>query len=319
MPTTLPEVAIGLELPPDGSYPPRIVGPGYSAWLRLGEIGLEEPGIFTVCNFGQKCEITQLDPLRQVMVNGQPLVGRRVLRDGDFIHTKETRGIFQQDPVADYSRYWQGSPLAPRHIRLTITPQLQKYVLIDAHGFSLNAGKNVTPWTHFAGLVFQLLGDGKWRAMLFEKHEGKPSDKMPTKLGAILSDEADMLTKWAQHSAPYEISTLSVPALTDSDAYRTIAHTKIIDPARENKRLLPMSIAVILGLPTRKDTLLKLMLRAGFAALIASLLSGNANFHPVLFVIIMAFALLGQFRGIGADLRYLRELTKYETLERPMP
>jgi hypothetical protein len=314
-----PGVEIGIEFPLDGSYSPRVVGPGFSAWLRPGEIGLEEPGIFNVRNTGQKCEITHLDPNREVMVNGQPLVGRRVLRDGDFIHTKETRGIFQQDPVADYRHHWEKQFKLPRLVRLQITNRLEKHVRIDTSGVSLDGGKTTTAWTHFAGVVVQILDSNSWKVAVYKKHEGQPAEEMRTKCVGVVGGEVDLLLKWFHHTAPYEISVLSASNVQFSDAYVSLAHTKIINPARENKRLLPMSIAFILGFPTRKQIALRFMLRVGFAALGAAMFSAGAVFHPLLFLLIMSFVLLLQFRWIKAELHYLRELPKYETLERPLP
>jgi hypothetical protein len=253
------------------------------------------------------------------MVNGQHLVGRRVLKDGDFIHGGDLRGIFQQDPVADYRHHWENQVKLPRHLRLPNTKRLEKHVRIDTSGVSLDGGKTTTPWTHLAGIVVQILDSNSWKVAVYEKHEGKAAEEMRTKCMGIVGGEVDALLKWLDHTAPYEISVLSASNVQFSDAYVSLAYIKIINPARENKRLLPMPIAFILGFPTRKQIAFRFIMRVGFAALGAAMFSAGAVFHPLLFLIIMSFVLLIQFRWIRAELQYLRELPKYETLERPLP
>jgi hypothetical protein len=95
---------VQVELPTNGTYPPRVVFPHFSIWVRKDKFVSIEPGLF-VHQEQDRCYLS-IEPLRfkgVVEVNGHNVADRCELKDGDFlVFDEQNKAVFQSDPVADF-------------------------------------------------------------------------------------------------------------------------------------------------------------------------------------------------------------------------
>jgi hypothetical protein len=119
-----------------GTYPPRMVTPRASFWLREGEtVTLVRDALFAR-RHGEVCTLVCASAVADVVwVNGKRLYGtEHDLQDGDFVQCEGERFFFQADPVADKLAR-AGAPRPPGYI----SDAVRRRVLLDDEGVTLFA------------------------------------------------------------------------------------------------------------------------------------------------------------------------------------
>lgn len=141
----LETITITFDPPPDGTYPPRILSPGWTTWLNKDEIPLQHGAVIrrresTFTLYQHECK-------RDILVNGQAIEDAHVLADADYIHIDDFMGVYQQDPVADYRQFMAE---VDSQVTITVPPHITDTVIVDREGISLNGGKDTIAWLNVA-------------------------------------------------------------------------------------------------------------------------------------------------------------------------
>jgi len=238
------------ESPLGAAYPPRILAPGLSYWLDEGTRLELIPGALVTWRAEGVCYLRQLQEAKQVLVNGLPFLGERVLQDGDFIKSGQERFIFQADPVAD-----RRTRLA--HTSMPKPPKLSKglgeRVRIDTGGLSLDGGMTVTRWHDILSLVVtvpltrssQYAGGIRVGALTW-------GGKLAGELVRINAFDLRRFFEWAGAVVPFDPS-IENPAnwqLPLADAYM-LAAKKLMGRVEAGQVDLPADRRFVLGEPVR--------------------------------------------------------------------
>ncbi len=305
--------------------PPRIVAPGYSLWLKGNEIEIDKGVFVTHSEWGWV--IYQQEFNFDFRVNNQPLIGRRTLKDGDYIHSAGGHAIFQEEPAADYFEHW------PQDERDTVdavelTKRLKKNVVIDMMGISLNGGKSYVAWDDLAQLyVYREHTTGQWSVRAFSEAQGEMPSKF--KRATLTTHEMDVLLRWLFSNAPYALSTVSVSGVPLPDAYKTVAWDKLLSPAHSKKINLPVPPSQILGLHSCRRIvffllkqqfmlLLWILFWGVMIALLAEVPLTEFLFWRVVAISYVIFTVLFAFlnRRSWLDIiHHVRQLRNYESIE----
>ncbi|MBN8590160.1 MAG: hypothetical protein J0M33_00290 [Anaerolineae bacterium] len=317
----VPPIALEVHLPPNGSYPPRIVAPGVSLWLRPGDGPLKIRPFLEAENTGQGCILYATSDREVVMVNGHPLVGQHRLQDGDFLHTesKRLRAIFQQDPVADQRALSERSAPADRKTSLTPSDKLRKAVQIDSEGISLNGGKDRATWGRETAIYFYFEHTSNlFFVQVWCQTEKRREKGLPSQCRSLGGDEAGTLLNWLTYAAPYALSYRS-NALAFSDVYTMLTEQHIIKPALAHQRLLPASIALIRGYPSRMQSLISLMVVLSYGVVVSGVLfiifDAAFKLPNVTLLLFVGVSLLFLRRNISDAIYNFRTALQYESLD----
>lgn len=221
------------KLPENGTYPPRLVMPGTTFWLRDD---LEDL-MFVKGNHNRWKLIP--DDKHEVLLNGEKLHIATTLSDGDYIRQEPWKAIFQVDPVADYKKALQQEDLDDV-IEINPSQKLRDWIRLDYDGISLDAGENFTRWDEIVRIAYGSDGNSKWRVDFYRVDNGKKDKKIPSKLKPLSRDDFKSLIDWISWTAPFWLSTLN-SWFEDIwiDAYTKTAYIKLLIPAENNQQLLP--------------------------------------------------------------------------------
>jgi hypothetical protein len=208
--TPLPSFELRFNLPPDGTYPPRIFSFENSIWLQ-GEASIRLTGNVTIRRTRKGCLLYSHSKNGTVLVNGREIFGEHVLQDGDYISTGRLKGFFQLDPVANFRKHIERNIEAfPQPVSITPTRSLQKWLVIDAQGISLDGGQHAANWDEIVYIEFghdqrRLF---KWWVNLFVLDERGNRKKLPAKLNRINHKEFTDARLWITNSAPFRLSLI---------------------------------------------------------------------------------------------------------------
>lgn len=266
------EIKVRYSPPPDGSYPPRLLvfskrHPGavdllfkgqlfrHSVWLPDGKYTALIPDEIAIEHNGDSCNLIPLNALMSdVHINGQPLTRTHVLADGDFIHWRDWRGIFQADPVKDRRIGMGTKPEIFDERVISINPKLAKWVVMNEEGISFNGGKDFAAWDEIDFLGFS--HDMQSNTILYYVYlTGKRYGKtLASKLASLKPSDAADLTNWIRLCLPFDLCFNVMigkdPDLYNllPDAYYAAAVEKIQVPAMNNQRSLPADENFIFGI-----------------------------------------------------------------------
>ena len=257
-----------------------------------------------------------------MQVNGHELVGQRRLKDGDFIHNRKEKAIFQADPVADYRREWD-SPDAKHSTTIQPTQRLTQHVVINSDGMSLDSGKSFAHWSEINGLfVYWEHTSSNWSIQVKATSSTAKKGVMSSKFRASVlgAKEIDTILEWVYYTAPVHVSIQSFSMAQFPDAYVILAHEKVLKTSSGKTRLLPASPAFILGLATRRRLISNIVIRLFGSAIVAFLIAaavrlGNPALFTPVFIVSYAFFVVRLSKGLIDELHYLRKLHEYESLE----
>lgn len=269
------EVKVCYSPPQDGSYPPRLVMLNedcpytlkpykgrlfsYSLWLKnrertpviSGEIEIE-------CGEDGTCTLIPLNSMMsEVRINGQPLTRRQQLVDGDFIHWREWRAIFQADPVKDRRVRMEANPQNLAQQVIPIKRKLAKWVVVNGDGISFNGGVDFARWDELDFLSFsdelQVRRHG-YDVYLKQNKKSKPLKK---RLGYLEHKDIEALTDWIWLSLPFDLC-VNVFAIQSSlreffpDAYQVAAFEKLSPSSMDNPRVPLVDRNFILGIQSAR-------------------------------------------------------------------
>lgn len=226
-------------------YPPRVLAPGYSFWLAQGAYVELIRHNLVACRTGKTCYLAQPpEATADVLVNGQPLIGKRVLRDGDFMHSGKHRFIFQADPVADRRSRMEGTSWQPK-----LNNYLSQRVRGNSRGLSLDGGKTSARWEDIIALfVSPPYGKGgiSVGALTWGGQRLGQVDRL-----SVFS--VRQLFQWLGTLAPFDLSVQHPyrwGRLVPPDAY-TLAATKLLYRVEAGQIILPVKRRFVLGEPLR--------------------------------------------------------------------
>ena len=236
-----------IQSPSDGTYPPRIVAPGRSYWLRDGgEVSLGKD--VRVVQRNQRWVL--LPGRTPVWVNGQQFDIEQPLKDGDYIRFGRLfgrfRAIYEADPVSDYRQ--MAAELFDHPTQINPSRSLRKWVQISGTGLSFDGGKTVVSWDQIVRIDFALAILDLRSATIRVNERGK-ARKVSTKLSRIRHRDLSVLFQWLMYSAPYALSLHFAGSPDSMDGYIFVAQMKLILPAEANQKLLPEAPEKILGSP----------------------------------------------------------------------
>jgi hypothetical protein len=244
-------------------------------------------------------------------VNGNSVVSSYELKDGDYVASKDFRGIFQTDPVADWRKDWECSEESlDFSIDIKPSKRLMKSVDIDTTGVSLDAGKHITEWHHIRSIYFyNEHTSGNWSVTLLNATEKVPSD---FRASILSGEEAMTLLQWIHFSSPFHISFSHFSRETFPNAYDYLAFAKIIDLARLENREPPAPIQEILAIQTPRQTVVR-MLQTVFFIIVVSVilflaLKIGRNVHASAFGIILVVL---NVMGIPAYWSMIQHIRRY--------
>lgn len=316
------DITIGADFPPDGSFPPRIVMPQRTFWLHPHQQAIALLPFLFAEHSEHGCEIYQTDDRKEVKVNGLKLMARSTLRDGDFIHVGQFRAIFQQDPVADFRNEWQLEGTTSRQTVLAISKQLEKHVRIGSDGISFDSGRSNAHWNELSAIDFSWEHTSNlWRVRALVQTTDGGQAPLPSKFRAATlgGKEANAVLMWLLNTAPFHPSFQQFSREPLPDAYWAVAEQKIVTPANEKKRVLPMPIAYVMKFESRKHVvgrLAAIIVMSALASLVIGLILAQAFHGPVTSIpIILGLLLLLQYREFVRAFHHFRELPKYEKLD----
>lgn len=278
-------------LPPDGTYPPRLLSKrpscidyfAESIWLYVDQQIELIPDELIVRSEGDHRILAPLLGARQdVYVNGKLLLldGHR-LQDGDFIHWDEdNRLIYQADPVKDRRKLLfedeDGSTIG-RDDWLIIQPQLtdrlRQYAIINPEGLSFNGGADFARWDTIRYVSLNYDNNRFGYAAYIQTNDQEKFHK--SKLTAITSQELQELFLWFNLAQPFDLTLWTNTQIWNifPDAYWVTAWNKIYIPAERGERDWPAEDFFIFGFPSpRGDLLLR------FAAYLAIAVIGLIYF-----------------------------------------
>jgi hypothetical protein len=270
----LESIPLKLKLPEDGTYPPRILSPGISLWLRGDNVTAE--GITYIKNADNQWMITP-DDKHETLVNGTAIVEETVLSDGDYIRKGVWKGIFQADPVADFRQDITELKMEQVY-EISPSKTLLKWLQVDFDRVSFDGGETTVQWDEIHSIKYYNT-DYRWSTIIYILKDGK-STKLPSKLKRISVNDLDKLVMWTQYYTPFHISTNSNSSVEMwIDAYTFIAHQKLLIPA-ENKLLsLPDNAEHILDRTTPFDRRLRnIVLGFSFAVVLYLVFTGIYDF-----------------------------------------
>ena len=239
-----------LNLPPDGTYPPRILTPTTTIWLCEGTIIDIDDGL-SVFNRKGECYIKQDESCKKVRLNGVPFNGEYLLKDGDFVKFGQGRIMFQADPVANYRQAIQDGYYEPQIFRnpIHLSANMAKNVVINYEGISLNSGKDFVLWKNLKQIQIETYESvnnprlpheiGKYHIII---HHYCPQTryKYPPLYILIDINDLDVFANLLQNSMPY---IPSGDAFADEfDAYFSFIHSKLLVPHEVYKVPLPEAV-----------------------------------------------------------------------------
>ncbi len=320
-------IELTVNLPPDGTYPPRIVSKGSSLWLPDNTEAFEfADGVFLHVS-GRQWSIYQEHDRADVRVNNQILIGRRVLKDGDFIHSekKKIRAIFQADPVADYRQGWEAENEEELTPRIQLSKRVAEHVVIDADGMSLDGGETFARWDTITALdVCWEYTTNNWAIRIQATNTPKRGKTLPSKFhSAILGrDEIFPLLTWIFYAVPFQLSIQQFSRIEIPDAYKVLVYDKILTPAYERKRDLPATPAFILGLKGRCEAIIIILVAIVFMlcpSLVIWFIVEKVFHVESIYILVGIYLviLLLQWKTFRDKIFYLRHLSEWETLDLP--
>jgi hypothetical protein len=241
-------------LPPDGTYPSRILAPSASIWLKDGET-LDVSGKSIIFRRAGKDFYVAPHPKakHEPMLNGTPMIVERLLKDGDFVHCGKERYIFQADPVADWRKSLQEEPELLESYEPT--EWLQKWVIFRKDGVSIDGGETFIKWEEIVSAAF----DKRFAkpACLIFRLQSQISKTLILKQSEVEKRQfGDGLTRYC----PFSLSG-SMSAYITFDAYLLDVGDHFLSPSELHKRPLPAKIEFMEAEDIRKHREKILMLR----------------------------------------------------------
>lgn len=207
-----------LQLPPDGTYPPRLLTIDHNAedsywssclWLYDGfALAGEEVTIHK--NQHEYYITVRAGVLDIILINGFPIQDGHILQDGDFIYWADLSAgfIFQADPVKDRREtltkcksFNQTLP-EPRK-------RVKKKIIIGDHGISLNGGVKTVEWEKIR--YISLIKNGhdtyvsKHNIAIFAEDNGEARIYKSAVSGIWYKDMEALLTE-LMHKAPFNLT-----------------------------------------------------------------------------------------------------------------
>lgn len=235
--TSLPPLELRFNLPPDGTYPPRIVVPlEKSIWLK-GENPIRLKRNVSIRPQGGHWLFYSQGKNIKVLVNRQEIAGEHRLQDSDYISVMGLKGIFQADPVANFRNCIKDAERNfeefSQTVTITPTKRMQKWLMIDSQGISLDGGQHTAKWDEIIYVEFGFDPHQLSRRsikLFVPDQRGKPK-QFPAKLGYINQQESEALFSWITYSAPFNLNI-----------------NKVSLRKNEGKQFAFLSIALLLGL-----------------------------------------------------------------------
>jgi hypothetical protein len=245
-------------LPPDGTYPPRILAPSASIWLKDGET-LDVSGKSVIFRRVGKDFYVAPHPTakHEAMLNGIPMIVERLLKDGDFIHCGKERYIFQADPVADWRKFLSEDDSVIETYQPT--KAMQKWIIIDSDGVSLDGGKTRARWDEIKS-IFASGGVDSPIIKISLYSDGRKKRKLASKLPQFmkyLSKNKVSIRQFAYKvflTMPFQLNW-EFPEDLATDVYLYAVYIKLLRPAEEQGKLLPADFDFITGDDERKRAL----------------------------------------------------------------
>ena len=249
-----------LNLPPDGTYPPRLLSKSIMMWLSEDKSYVLHKA-FTITRNHDKCYVSPSRTRRTVKLNGEPITEIHQLKNGDFIQYKKEVMIYQADPVKDYrlaihqNHYTRKIFESPIHLSVN----LAKHVIMDSEGISLNGGENKLMWgnlleiisyraqdenTHqFTKCNFEILGYLTDDVAII--HDENQLGWLPNTLTLLDEDEFNAFIALMLNNIPFIPSVKShIPHL---DAYVEFTNRLHIVPYLMGTQALPLPMKMITG------------------------------------------------------------------------
>lgn len=262
-------------LPPDGTYPPRLLvmpysfhsNSGYrsiSFWLHNGKnVDLISNKLSVHCLNGY-CILKTISLFKEkVLVNGLAFIDNHTLKDGDFVQIGTSwRAIFQADPVQDrrLGLFHENTETEEKEDLIeepVITEFLRENIVINSNGISFNKGSDFAQWDEIAYIWFSseakkftshiaVLRDGTY------KHLKSNMIKRPL-------EDASNLDLWMAKAMPFDLTMWRHGyefAQIYPDAYYSAVMDKIYLPYERGERNLPADEIFIFGIPSRRENIL---------------------------------------------------------------
>ncbi|MEQ8677015.1 MAG: FHA domain-containing protein [Aggregatilineales bacterium] len=243
----LETITLTFNPPPDGTYPPRILSPGWTTWLNEDEVSLQHGALIrrrntTFTLYQHKCK-------KDILVNGHAMVELHILKDGDHIRIGNWVAIYQHDPVADYKK---AIPPDEQTIKTELSSVLKKWVIADSLGLSFDGGKNMAKWGDIVSIEVTI--EWRWRVNYnFTVIIGNlKRTKLPTRLKDVRPKNFGLLLEILIYNAPFALSIdlgkVAPHAREVFDAFTLVAVQKIFQPISNNQKELFAKVSSILGL-----------------------------------------------------------------------
>lgn len=306
---------ISVNLPADGTYPPRIIIPANTIWMNQNNQITLSKGL-SVQYLGGNYIISATSNIA-AYINGKTLIGNYTLRDGDYISSAKFRGIFQVDPTRDYRLAWEEAEDVDKKYTLNLSKQLTRNVSINNQGISLDGGQNIVHWRDISHLFFYWENTTNYWSVQISTEKGYA----PSNFRACVLPTKEMVTllNYLIYSAPYHLSIEHFSRSTFPDAFEHLAFQKIIIPAQAGKRELPASVSEILGIATARDAIIDMLkslgMLVGFSTALSILfhISNGANFFIGFGIVFLSLLIL--FSPLfWRDIQHLRGLPKFNAM-----
>jgi hypothetical protein len=288
---SLPTIEVQFLPQPDGAYPPRILVPKRSIWLKQDEQVKLRRGLYVEYN-GKQYLLTRNNSRLKVLVNGTEILHIHPLKDGDYIEIPRLmnpfQAIFQADPVADYRK---GRPQTQSEsIKLEVSEHLRNWVRVTADSVSLDGGVTRTKWNDI--VTVRVRPQERQTVKLIVAQNGKHIS-LPSKLKGLTDVELAQLHHLLIFSAPFDLSIdTNNPHL--HEAYTHIVNDKLITTSRYTQELSPQVPEKLLNLPyiSFRDSAITHVVTVGFLSIAIAHFARLDNPSPrqLITVILLAIA-----------------------------
>jgi hypothetical protein len=297
----LEPIQLKLKLPENGAYPPRIVSPGYSLWLRGASV--TDQDITFIKNAANRWLITP-PAKHDILINGVPIQAETILSDGDYIRKGVWKGIFQADPVADYR---QGIKEIAVVSQINPTQAVREWVILDGVQVSLDGGQHFTHWDDIVRMQYET-SNKKWSVTFYFTDNNNKLKTVPSKLKALTNDDFSALLQWIIYHVPFDPNLYSFFTPIWSDAYESMAYEKVLIPAENNQRPLPEALNKVLAHNERSkwDNFVFLVMPFVISLILSILTTKPKDFSSAsIMAVAVGFGVIMCFFGVFLGLKML--------------